>query len=114
MGGTYRSARLLVHGPAATKQYCQNQPSTVDFGRRQLIEGEIDSRRSIEGEKRKKKKKKKKKKKRKRRRNGEEERSTSRCPCPRAVATCGSPASRRRPRPQAIFLPCEETFRLPT
>ncbi|RWW20251.1 hypothetical protein GW17_00015654 [Ensete ventricosum] len=61
--GTYRSARLLVCGSAATRRYRQNQPSTIDFGRRRLIEGEFDHRRSIEGEKGKKKKKRKRRKK---------------------------------------------------
>ncbi|RZR94754.1 hypothetical protein BHM03_00023532 [Ensete ventricosum] len=64
--------RLLPGGTA------KNRSSTVDFNRRQSIEGEIDRRRSIEGEKGKKKKKKKRKR-RKKRRRGEEER------IPRAV-----------------------------
>ncbi|RRT46795.1 hypothetical protein B296_00054225 [Ensete ventricosum] len=58
--------RLPVRGPPATRRYHQNRPLMVDFGHRQSIEGEIDRRRSIEGEKGKKKKKRK-------RRRGEEE-----------------------------------------
>ncbi|RZR92124.1 hypothetical protein BHM03_00020377 [Ensete ventricosum] len=65
-GGTYQSFRLPVRGPPATRRYHQNRPLMVDFGHRQSIEGEIDRRRSIEGEKGKKKKKRK-------RRRGEEE-----------------------------------------
>ncbi|RRT68673.1 hypothetical protein B296_00007552 [Ensete ventricosum] len=61
--GTYRSARLPVCGSAATWRYRQNQSSTIDFGRRRLIEGEFDRRRSFEGEKGKKKKKRKRRKK---------------------------------------------------
>ncbi|RRT74287.1 hypothetical protein B296_00021136, partial [Ensete ventricosum] len=74
----------------------KNQLSAVDFNCRRSIEGEIDRRRSIEGEKGKKKKKKKK-------RRGEEE--------PTFHVT-SSPAHRRRPRPRAIFLPREEMKRL--
>ncbi|RZR86479.1 hypothetical protein BHM03_00013683 [Ensete ventricosum] len=85
--GTYRSVRLLIHGPPATGRYRQNRPSVVNFGcrrptereifrrrsiegeidRRQSIEREIDRQQSIEGEKGKKKKKKRRKKKRRRR-----------------------------------------------
>ncbi|RWW15687.1 hypothetical protein GW17_00020468 [Ensete ventricosum] len=67
-GGTYQSFRLPVRGPPATGRYHQNRPLTVDFGHRQSIEGEIDRRRLIEGEKRKKKKKRKRRKKKRRRR----------------------------------------------
>ncbi|RWV92972.1 hypothetical protein GW17_00044603 [Ensete ventricosum] len=63
MGDTYQSVRLLVRRPADTKRYRQNRPSAVDFERRQSIEGEIDRRRLIEGEKGKKKKRQRRKKK---------------------------------------------------
>ncbi|RWW31991.1 hypothetical protein GW17_00003356 [Ensete ventricosum] len=53
------------------------------------------------------------KKGRRRRRRGEEERSTSCHPRPCVVAARGLLACRCRPRPQAIFLPREETERLP-
>ncbi|RWV85260.1 hypothetical protein GW17_00052959 [Ensete ventricosum] len=56
--------------------------STVGFSRRRSIEGEIDRRQSIEGEKGKKKKKKRKRRKKKKRR-------TSRRPRPHAVAARG-------------------------
>ncbi|RRT60574.1 hypothetical protein B296_00017652 [Ensete ventricosum] len=95
MGGTYQSAKLLVRGPVVIWWYRQNRPSAVDFSCSQSIEGEIDHRRSIEGEKGKKKKKKRKRRRRgkeERRRRGEEERSTS------------LPARCRCPRPRAIFL----------
>ncbi|RZR77070.1 hypothetical protein BHM03_00002046 [Ensete ventricosum] len=91
--GTYRSARLLVCGSAATRRYRQNQPSTIDFGRRRLIEGEFDRRRSIEGEKGKKKKKRKRRKKK-----------TS---FPRAILARALSPPVGCPRPQAIFLPDE-------
>ncbi|RZS08089.1 hypothetical protein BHM03_00039020 [Ensete ventricosum] len=68
----------------------------------------IDRRRSIEGEKGKKKRRGKEE-----RRRGEEERSPSRRPRSRIVAAHGSPTSRRRPRPRAIFLLHVETERLP-
>ncbi|RZS08785.1 hypothetical protein BHM03_00039803, partial [Ensete ventricosum] len=45
----------------------KNRPSMVDFGRQRPIDGEIDRRRSIEGEKEKKKKKRKRRKKKRRR-----------------------------------------------
>ncbi|RWW13083.1 hypothetical protein GW17_00023223 [Ensete ventricosum] len=76
----------------------KNRPSAVYFGRRRLIEGEIDCWRSIkeeigsiEGEKGKKKKRKRKKKKRRRK--------SSACPCSRIVVALsrGSPARRRPP-----------------
>ncbi|RWW27194.1 hypothetical protein GW17_00008385 [Ensete ventricosum] len=70
-----RTARYRVVPP-------KNRPSAIDFNHRRSIEGEIDRRRSIEGEKGKKKKKK--------RRRGEEE--------PTFHVT-SSPAHRRRPRP---------------
>ncbi|RWV98367.1 hypothetical protein GW17_00038794 [Ensete ventricosum] len=69
-------------------------PPKID--RRRSIEGEIDHLRSIEEEKGKKKKRKKRKKKRSRNNTAP-----------------SSPARRRRPRPQALFLPHEETERLP-
>ncbi|RWW20808.1 hypothetical protein GW17_00015061, partial [Ensete ventricosum] len=68
-------------------------PQKID--RRRPIEGEIDCRRSIEGEKGKKKKRK-----RKKIRRGKEE--------PTFHAT-SSPARRCRPRPRVLFLPREET-----
>ncbi|RZS11233.1 hypothetical protein BHM03_00042552 [Ensete ventricosum] len=46
----------------------KNRPSVVDFGRQRAIEGEIDRRRSTEGEKWNKKKKRKRRKKKKKRR----------------------------------------------
>ncbi|RWW19206.1 hypothetical protein BHE74_00008942 [Ensete ventricosum] len=58
--GTYWSARLPVRRPPATGGTIKNRPSTVDFGRRQSIEGE-------KGKKKKKKKRKRRKKKRRRR-----------------------------------------------
>ncbi|RWW41903.1 hypothetical protein BHE74_00052578 [Ensete ventricosum] len=36
-GGTYRSDRILVHGPSATERYYRDHPSTVDFGHRRSI-----------------------------------------------------------------------------
>ncbi|RWV97820.1 hypothetical protein GW17_00039368, partial [Ensete ventricosum] len=63
-GGTYWSISLSVCGPPTTGRYVKNRPSTIDFGHPRLIEGEIDRRRSIEGDRRSEKKKK-----RKRRRN---------------------------------------------
>ncbi|RWW12535.1 hypothetical protein BHE74_00048258 [Ensete ventricosum] len=63
MGGTYRSARLPTCGPPAIGRYHQNRSSTVGFGRRWSIEGEINNRWSIEGEKGKKKKKRRRRKK---------------------------------------------------
>ncbi|RWW09124.1 hypothetical protein GW17_00027405 [Ensete ventricosum] len=80
MGGTYRSARLLVREPPATWRFRQK---SIVGGR---LKGEIDRRRSIEGEKGRKKKKKKKKEKRRKK--------TYR---PRAVlARVPSPLARRR------------------
>ncbi|RWW02269.1 hypothetical protein GW17_00034655 [Ensete ventricosum] len=113
MGGTYRSARLPVHGPPATGRF--HQKSTVggrfkgEIDRRRSIEGEIDHWRSIEREKgRKKKKRKKKKKKEKKRKNTYRPRavlarapsSLARCRRSRVVAACGSPAPVRRRRLQ--------------
>ncbi|RZS15314.1 hypothetical protein BHM03_00047132, partial [Ensete ventricosum] len=113
MGGTYRSVRLPVCGPPATGRFII-LTCTARYGRyipvrqvtstrtahywavlskidrRQPIEEEIDCRQSIEEEKGKKKRKRKKKK--RRRKNT-------------------SPA--RRPRPRPLFLPREETERLP-
>ncbi|RZR80419.1 hypothetical protein BHM03_00006450 [Ensete ventricosum] len=83
----------------------RNRPSAVDFGRRQLIEGKIDRRWSIEGEKGKKKKKRKRRKKKKRRRK-----KTS---FPRVVVARVSSLPTRHPRPWANLLPREETERLP-
>ncbi|RZS16595.1 hypothetical protein BHM03_00048604 [Ensete ventricosum] len=76
----------------------KNRSLAVDFNCMRLIEGEIDRRRSIEGEKWKKRK-----------------RSTSfpRVFLTHAIAAHGSPARVRRPRPLAIFLPRKETERLP-
>ncbi|RZS01104.1 hypothetical protein BHM03_00030928 [Ensete ventricosum] len=54
-GEVHLKVRLRVRGLLATGWYRQNRPLTVDFGRRQSIEGEI---RLIEGEKGKKKKRK--------------------------------------------------------
>ncbi|RRT40900.1 hypothetical protein B296_00034794, partial [Ensete ventricosum] len=78
---------------------------TAKIDRRRSIEGEIDCRRSMEGEKG--KKKKRKRRKRKRRKKKEERRKkrrtrkyTSCHPRPRAVATRGSPARCCRPRPR--------------
>ncbi|RRT40705.1 hypothetical protein B296_00058330 [Ensete ventricosum] len=71
----YWSARLSVCRPLATGRYRQNRPSTIDFGCRRSIEGEIDGRRSIKGEKGKKKKRKRRKKKEERR--GERRKNTS-------------------------------------
>ncbi|RRT53852.1 hypothetical protein B296_00049557, partial [Ensete ventricosum] len=64
----YQSAKLLVRRPPATGWYHQNRPLAVDFGRQRSIEGEIDHRQSIEGEKGKKKKKRKRRMKKRRRR----------------------------------------------
>ncbi|RRT80060.1 hypothetical protein B296_00012424, partial [Ensete ventricosum] len=62
--------------------------------RRRLIEGEIDCRRSIEEEKREEEEEEKKKKKKKKR---IKKYLLSLChPRPRGVASCGSPARRRR------------------
>ncbi|RWV94125.1 hypothetical protein BHE74_00002480 [Ensete ventricosum] len=89
------------------------RPIEGEIDHRWSIEGEIDRRQSIEGEKRKKKKKK-----RKRRRG--EKKEVPPFPAPslpagrlHTVAACGSPAHRRCPRPRVIFLPLEETERLP-
>ncbi|RRT41883.1 hypothetical protein B296_00040756, partial [Ensete ventricosum] len=89
MGGTYRSARLLVRGSPAIGRF--RQKSTVgdrlkgEIDRRRLIEGETDRRWSTEREKGKKKKRKKKK-------NGKEKKkeylSPARGPRPYAVAAC--------------------------
>ncbi|RWV93986.1 hypothetical protein GW17_00043516 [Ensete ventricosum] len=92
MGDTYRSASVPVRGSPATGWYRQNRPSAVDFGRW----------RSIEGEKRKKNKKRKRRKKKKRRRREKY-----------LLACAPSSPARRRPRPWAMFLPREETERLP-
>ncbi|RWW78402.1 hypothetical protein BHE74_00013375, partial [Ensete ventricosum] len=88
------------------------QTSVVDFSHQQSIDGEIDRRRSIEGEKGKKKKKRKRRKKKKRIHTS----------FPRAVlARVPSPPT-RRPRlriacvpssPASILLPREETKHLP-
>ncbi|RWV80578.1 hypothetical protein GW17_00058125 [Ensete ventricosum] len=82
----YQSVRLLVRGPPATGWYHQNRPSAVDFGCWRSIEGEIDRRRSVEGEKGKKKKKRKRRKKKRRRR------------IPRAVLACTPSPPAGRPR----------------
>ncbi|RZS01686.1 hypothetical protein BHM03_00031594 [Ensete ventricosum] len=103
-GNTYRSARLPVRGPLATERF--RQKSTVDgrlkgeIDRRRSTEGDINRRRLIEREKgRKKKKRKKKKRKRK-----EEKKNTY---CPRAVLTRASSllARRRRPRVAGALSP---------
>ncbi|RZR97275.1 hypothetical protein BHM03_00026424 [Ensete ventricosum] len=100
MGGTYLSVRLPVRRPLVTGRYCKNRLSTVDFDRWQPIEGEIDRRRSIEGEKGKKKNKRKRRKKKKRRRTY--------FPCD-VLAHESSP-----PSPAGAFSPVRgETFRLP-
>ncbi|RWW44356.1 hypothetical protein BHE74_00049883, partial [Ensete ventricosum] len=99
--------RLPVRGPPATGRF--RQKSTVDGRLR-----EIDCRRSIEEEKGKNKRKRKKKK------RGSKNTSLARRPHPPAVAARhrllaiaprGSPACGHRPRP--LFLPREETERLP-
>ncbi|RWW28037.1 hypothetical protein GW17_00007512 [Ensete ventricosum] len=81
--------------------YCQNRLSVVNFGRRWSIEGEIDRRRLIEGEKGKKKKKKRKRRKKKKR--GRRKKylalSSSARRCRLRVAR-GLPAGRHCPRPQ--------------
>ncbi|RWW46678.1 hypothetical protein BHE74_00047380, partial [Ensete ventricosum] len=41
-GGMYQSARFSVRELPAIGRYRQNRPSVVDFGRRRLIEGQID------------------------------------------------------------------------
>ncbi|RWW09616.1 hypothetical protein GW17_00026885 [Ensete ventricosum] len=81
---------IPVRGPPTIGGYRQNRPSAIDFGRRRSIKGEIDRRRSIEGEKGKKKK-------RKRRKNKKEVPHVvlARAPSPAR----GSLASRRRPSP---------------
>ncbi|RZS14788.1 hypothetical protein BHM03_00046526, partial [Ensete ventricosum] len=83
--GTYQSAKLPVRGPPAIGRYRQNRPSVVDFGHWRPIEGEIDRRWSIEGEKGKKKKRKRRKKKKRRRR----------IPCAVLARTPLPPVSRR-------------------
>ncbi|RWW16413.1 hypothetical protein GW17_00019703, partial [Ensete ventricosum] len=113
-GGTYWSISLSVCGLPTTGRYVKNRPSAVDFGHLRLIEGEIDRRRSIEGDRRSEKKKKRKKKKRRRNKTSivAVHRSPARRrPCP--VVAYGSPAHCHRPHPRAIFLPREETERLP-
>ncbi|RZS12559.1 hypothetical protein BHM03_00044029 [Ensete ventricosum] len=57
-------SRLPVRRPLATGRYRQNRLSTIDFGRQRSIKGEIDRRRSIEGEKGKKQKRKRRNKER--------------------------------------------------
>ncbi|RRT77947.1 hypothetical protein B296_00023801, partial [Ensete ventricosum] len=109
-GGIYRFAMLPVCGPTTTRGYCQNRLSVVNFGRRRSIEGQIDRRRLIEGEKGKKKKKK-----RKRRKKKEEEEGKKK-EVPRAVLVRPSLPFAGRPRvacgpslpSPAIFLPLEE------
>ncbi|RWW15710.1 hypothetical protein GW17_00020438 [Ensete ventricosum] len=112
-GFSYRSVLPVpvrqVIGTRTARYRAVPPKSTVDgrFNRRWLIEGEIDHRRSIEGEKGKKKKKKRRKKKEERR--GEEERiprivlaraSLPLAGCPSAAVALArrSPASRCRPR----------------
>ncbi|RWW29167.1 hypothetical protein GW17_00006318, partial [Ensete ventricosum] len=86
----------------------KNRSSAVDFGHERPIEGEIDRRRSIEGDRRSEKKG-------RRRRRGEETEPLPSLPAgrPRAIAAHGSPACYRRPHSRVIFLPREETKRLP-
>ncbi|RZR78181.1 hypothetical protein BHM03_00003451 [Ensete ventricosum] len=91
MGGMYRSARLLVHEPPATRWYHQNRLSAIDF----------DSWRSIEGEKGKKKKKKRKRRTRgeEERRRGEEERRPP-FPVPSSLVGDSSPVRGDRTSPR--------------
>ncbi|RWV80024.1 hypothetical protein GW17_00058759, partial [Ensete ventricosum] len=92
---------------ARIRRYRQNRQSAVDFGHQRSIEGEIDRRQSIEGEKGKKKKRKRRKKKKKRRiipcavlactppagclRVVLVRTLSPPAGCPRAVVACGSP-----------------------
>ncbi|RWW05402.1 hypothetical protein GW17_00031324 [Ensete ventricosum] len=94
--------RLLPGGSA------KNRPSTVDFGRRGSIEGEIDRGRSIEREKGKKKKKRKRRKKEKRRKKNL---APTHGPCSCIVAARWPPAPARRRCPRALFLLCGEKDR---
>ncbi|RWW37206.1 hypothetical protein BHE74_00057720 [Ensete ventricosum] len=97
MGGTYRSARLPVRRPPATKRF--HQKSIVggrlkgEIDRRRSIEGEIDRRRSIEREKGRKKKKRKTKKKKREKRHITRARSS---PVRRRHSRTSLPAGRER------------------
>ncbi|RWW22896.1 hypothetical protein GW17_00012882, partial [Ensete ventricosum] len=97
LGGTYRSVRLSVRGSPATVL-----GGTAKIDRQRSIGGEIDSWRSIEGEKGKKKKKKRKIRKKK------EYLTPSSPVCCRRLQV-----ARESSRPSlAIFLPCGEKDRV--
>ncbi|RZS17883.1 hypothetical protein BHM03_00050088 [Ensete ventricosum] len=130
----YRPVRAVHIGPPRYRYAdrplpggsVKNRPSTVDFGRRWPILKEIDRRRSIEEEKGKKKRKRKKKKKRGRK-NTSLAFVLARLPSRpagrlRAVVARWTPAAAFSPargdatrgrRPWSLFLPREETERLP-
>ncbi|RZR74673.1 hypothetical protein BHM03_00041222, partial [Ensete ventricosum] len=105
MGGTYRSARLPVHGPSANGRFHQKSIVSGRLKKKSIVGGRLREKLTVGGRLRKKKGRRGKEKKKKR---GRKNTSPGRHPRPPAIVAPG------RPRPRSLFLPREEMERLPT